>query len=256
MARYQSYIICTSPRSGSTLLCRLLAATEISGKPDSHFHSPCLSDWMGYYDISHESFANEHDLLLSIFEAARARGTGETGVFGLRMQRNSFDFFMRKLDVICSDGNSDSDVEKIQSVLGKTLFIHLTRDNKLDQAISLVKAAQTGLWHKAPDGTEIERTSKSRQPFYDADVITHHLAELTELDAQWKTWFAEQALEPLYIHYDELSADPTDVLARILGRLGVDRKIAKSIALPVARLADETNKLWAERFLSEQGTPG
>ncbi|HBF29284.1 Stf0 family sulfotransferase, partial [Rhizobium sp.] len=31
MAKFSSYVICTSPRSGSTLLCKLLAATGISG---------------------------------------------------------------------------------------------------------------------------------------------------------------------------------------------------------------------------------
>ncbi|MEM9574759.1 MAG: Stf0 family sulfotransferase, partial [Pseudomonadota bacterium] len=28
--RYKSFIICTSPRSGSTLLCKLLSATKVA----------------------------------------------------------------------------------------------------------------------------------------------------------------------------------------------------------------------------------
>ncbi|MBT6203829.1 MAG: sulfotransferase, partial [Rhodospirillaceae bacterium] len=44
MARYQSYVICTSPRSGSTLLCSLLAATGLAGNPCSHFHDPSISE--------------------------------------------------------------------------------------------------------------------------------------------------------------------------------------------------------------------
>ena len=43
MAKYESYVLCTSPRSGSTLLCKLLAATGVAGNPDSYFHRPAVS---------------------------------------------------------------------------------------------------------------------------------------------------------------------------------------------------------------------
>ena len=38
MADFEAYVICTSPRSGSTLLCKLLVATGVAGLPASHFH--------------------------------------------------------------------------------------------------------------------------------------------------------------------------------------------------------------------------
>lgn len=253
MDNYHSYIICTSPRSGSTLLCRLLAATEQSGKPDSHFHSPSVIDWMDYYQLSNDNFANEQDLLAAIFRAAHTRGKGNTGIFGLRMQSNSFSFFLNKLATLCNNDQASSDVERIEHVFGKTLFIHLHRDNKLEQAISLVKANQTGLWHKAPDGTEIERTSAPQTPHYDADAIAHHLADLTEQESRWNAWFTEQALEPLRINYDELSANPSNVLVKVLRHLNLDTRIAHDISLPVAKLADGTSAQWAERFMSTQG---
>jgi LPS sulfotransferase NodH len=139
------------------LLCKLLAATGISGEPDSHFHSPSVSDWTGYYNIVAEDFDSERELLSAIFKAARDRGTGRTDMCGLRMQGHSFDYFMQKLRVLHESCLCDS--ERIQVAFGKTLFIHLTRLNKLDQAISYVKASQSGLWHKAPDGTELARVS-------------------------------------------------------------------------------------------------
>ncbi len=113
---------------------------------------------------------------------------------------------MEKLLVLCKSSSSDSDVERIQSVFGNTLFICLFRHNKLDQAISLLKASQTGLWHKATDGTAINRTAIQQEANYEAHAIAGHLAELTDMDAHWKSWFHDQALEPLCISYDELSA--------------------------------------------------
>ncbi len=249
MASYQSYVICTSPRSGSTLLCRLLAATGKAGDPDSHFHNPSISDWLSDFDLTPDDSAAERDVLSAIFEAARERGTGNTGIFGLRLQRHSFDFFIRQMEILHPRFSSDR--ERFQAAFGDTLFIHLTRANKLEQAVSLVKATQTGLWHRAPDGTELERLSAPREPVYDADEIARHLVELTAMENDWEDWFDREKIDPMRITYDALSADSVAALSRILDRLGLDRASAKGISPPVAKLADATNRSWMERFLAE-----
>lgn len=250
--RYESYIICTSPRSGSTLLCKLLAETGKSGNPNSHFHNPSLASWLETYEFHNSDFSTEQEALSAIFDAARARGTADTGIFGLRLQRGSFDFFIQQTAVLFP--GLQSDVERIQAAFGQTLFIYLTRPNKLDQAISRVKAAQTGLWHMAADGTELERLSEPQDPHYDADAISHHLAELSELDDAWRDWFEREKLKPLAISYDELSSDPQNVLGIILNELGLEKKIAQSINPPTTKLADETNRIWANRFLADRSS--
>lgn len=249
MVRFQSYVICTSPRSGSTLLCKLLDATDQSGKPNSHFHRPSIAAWLSTYQLSANEFDTERDTLRGIFQAARERGTGNTGIFGLRLQGHSFPFFMEKLRVLHPGFSSDR--EMFQAAFGETLFIHLTRSNKIDQAISLVKANQSGLWHKSSDGTELERSAAPQELIYDSKEIAKRIAELTILDDAWKDWFAKENLEPLQISYDQLSAEPSQELARILDRLGLDRNSALDIVPPVAKLADATNRTWAERFAAE-----
>jgi len=247
---YKSYIICTSPRSGSTLLCKMLAATGKSGNPDSHFHNPSLSGWLQAFNLAKDNFASDHDAMSAVFDAARQRGTGNTGFFGLRLQRGSFDFFMQQAGILHPGLNSD--IERIEAAFGRTLFIYLTRANKLNQAISRIKATQTGLWHRAADGTELERLSPPQDPVYDADEIARRLAELAELDDAWKVWFDQEKLQPMQITYDELSKGPSGVLANILDQLGLDRELALGISPPVAKLADATNQTWAERFLAER----
>ena len=231
------------------MLCSLLAATGLAGNPCSHFHDPSISEWLGYYDLKPTEHAGERDVLDAIFDAARAYGTGNTDIFGLRLQRHSFGFFVRQMDILYPDLTND--LARFQAAFGKTLFIQLSRANKLDQAISYVKASQTGLWHMAPDGTEIERLSEPQEPFYDAEAIARQLADLTAMAQQWEHWFANQSLDPLRVTYDELSADPTSVLARILDALGLDQETAEGMATPVAKLADATSRNWAERFLAE-----
>lgn len=248
---YKSYIICTSPRSGSTLLRKLLAATGKSGNPNSHFHVPSLTGWLESYDLQRTDFGSDHETLSAIFAAAQKRGTGDTGMFGLRLQRGSFDFLMQQMEILYPD--QQSDFARIQTAFGPTLLIHLTRANKLDQAISRVKATQTGLWHKAADGSELERLSPPQEPYYDAGEITRTLAELSALEDAWTVWFERENLQPLIVSYDALSSDPANVLAGILEELGLDPDLARDVSPQVAKLADATNRDWAKRFLAEQG---
>ncbi len=251
MKNYQSYIICTSPRSGSTLLCKLLAVTGKSGNPESYFHNPSISDWLSNLDLSPKHSGRECYVLNAIMDAVRERGTGNTGMFGLRLQRKSFDFLIEKIGVL--HPGLSSDAKRFQAVFGNTLFIYLTRDNKLEQAISFVKATQSGLWHRAPDGTELERLSAPKELVYDADEIARHLVGLTALDNDWEDWFAGEKIDRMCVSYTELSDDPKEVLARILDRLGVGREVAKGIRPAVAKLADATNQNWMKRFLAERG---
>lgn len=252
VARLTSYVICTSPRSGSTMLCGLLATTGHMGAPNSHFHTPSLASWLKTYDLRRSDFATEQQTLAAIFAAAKVLGTGGTDVFGLRLQRDSFDFFMQQTALLFPDATSD--LARIEAAFGPTLFIHLTRPNKLEQAISRVKAAQTGLWHRAKDGSEMERSSPAKAPAYDAEAITHHMADLTALDHAWNAWFDREGIAPLRISYDTLSTDPPSVLRSILQEMGRNPDIADGVVAPTSKLADETSRAWAERFLAERQT--
>lgn len=249
MAKYDSYVICTSPRSGSTLLCDLLTATGIAGVPDSYFHRPSVSDWLASFDLTPQSAASKQVILDAIFQAAIARGSGETGIFGLRLQRHSFDFFAQELAILHPGHTSDA--QRFRAAFGRTLFVHLTRRDKVEQAISYVKARQTGLWHVASDGTELERLNPHAEPIYDGAELRNCYETMMAYDRDWRGWFERENIDPLRISYDALSADPLEVLCQVLDRLGVDCNAANGIEPGVKKLADSTNQDWATRFRSE-----
>lgn len=227
----------------------MLEDTGRAGIPDSHFHTPALENWLKTYKLSKQDYSSNHEMLAAIFAAARVRGTGGTGMFGLRLQRGSFTFFMEKTAELYPA--CQSDIERIETAFGKTLFIHLTRPNKVDQAISRVKAEQSGLWHKAADGREMERTAPRQELRYDPVEIERHRLELTKFDEDWKVWFEQQNIRPFQISYDDLADKPRDVLARLLAELGLDSTIAQGIAPPTAKLADKISRAWATRYRTE-----
>jgi trehalose 2-sulfotransferase len=247
----QAYMICTAPRSGSTLLCKLLAGTGVSGEPGSHFHDPSLDEWLDDYDLTASDFATRQDALRAVIKAAIARGKGHTDIFGLRMQRGSFDYFMQQLDLLFPGRSND--VDRIESAFGRTLFVHLSRPDRLDQAISRVRAQQSGLWHRWADGSELERLSPPEETRFDAEAIRYHMAELAALDAAWEAWFEQEKLSPLRISYDALAENPQAVLAQVLGALHLDPAPARSVTTPTAKLADATSREWRARFESEIG---
>ncbi|MCF1466680.1 sulfotransferase [Agrobacterium vitis] len=249
MATFQSYVICTSPRSGSTLLCNMLTATGVAGKPKSYFHQGPITDWLSYLNLDINPSLPESNLLAAIFEAAVEKGRNGTSLFGLRLQRHSFDLFVEKLAVLYPVLASDR--QRIEAAFGPTLFIHLTRLDKVQQAVSYVKAQQTGLWHRAPDGTELERLSAPRDPIYDAADIRARYDEFNRYDRAWQSWFDMQDIQPLPITYEALCADPIASLKDVLVQLGVNGEAASSVVPGTAKLADGINQSWETRFRTE-----
>ena len=245
----RSYMICTAPRSGSTMLCGLLAAAKTAGDPDSHFHSPAFADWLDDYGLIQTDYASHENAVRAVFEAALQRGTAGSNVFGLRMQRGSFDYFMQQLEYIVPGRMSG--VDRIETVFGPTLFIHLSRPDRLGQAISRIRAEQSGLWHRNADGTELERLSPPKKEHYDAAALRHHIAASEAMDAAWETWFEREAIDPLRITYDALAQQPNQILAEILTALDLDPAQAQTVEVPTAKLADETSREWRARFMGQ-----
>ena len=64
-----------------------------------------------------------------------------------------------------------SDAARFERAFGKPLYLFLSRGDKVGQAVSRLKAEQTGLWHRAADGSERERSAPPRPPAYDRDRL-------------------------------------------------------------------------------------
>jgi hypothetical protein len=72
----------------------------------------------------------------------------------------------------------------------------------------LLKARQSGLWHRATDGTERERTAPPVPLVYDPDHLAGFVEELERDDAAWNCWFSRFGIEPVRLTYEGLAAEP------------------------------------------------
>jgi LPS sulfotransferase NodH len=244
------FIICATPRSGSTLLCNILASTKRTGNPNSYYHrAGIMSDWAGKWNLPGRDTMAEKDFNIAYLEAAIRAGRGETNVFGLRLMREYLESLSSVLDQILPGFSSD--VLRFERAFGDILYIHLTRGNKLAQAISLVRAEQSGLWHIAPDGTEIERVGVPRDLKYDFKLIQRELTSLDAYDAAWNEWFEQQNVTPLRVRYETLSEDPAGTLIQVCEALGVEAPKAEAVRPGVAKLADGVSLDWMRRFRAD-----
>jgi LPS sulfotransferase NodH len=243
-----AYILCATPRTGSTLLCRLLNSAG-AGDPDSFFSRRFVPEWGEAWGLPPQDTLSPEAFAKAYLEAAIRAGRGGTATFGLRLMRDSIDDLDDLVDLVhpgLPPGRA-----RFEHAFGPLLYVHLSRRDKLDQAISLVKAEQTGLWHVAPDGTELERLAPPKEPGYDFERLHREVQDLEAFDAGWNAWFEEQGIQPHRIAYEELSADPAEELARLCAALGIaapDRRDAKPA---VAKLADDTSREWARRYSAD-----
>jgi trehalose 2-sulfotransferase len=183
--------------------------------------------------------------------AVRRAAAAQTGIFGLRLMWRTVTELSARLSAIQPDPLDDA--ARFELAFGKPLYIHLSRQDKVAQAVSLLKAEQSGLWHRAADGTERERTAPPAPLVYDADRLAGLLEELQTDDAAWNRWFSRLGIEPLRLTYEGLAAAPQAVLAQVLSALALDPKTAASVNAKIAKLADETSLEWAHRFRAAPG---
>jgi trehalose 2-sulfotransferase len=251
MAPRLSYIICTTPRSGSTLLCDMLARSGVAGRPRSLFYLPDMTDWLDELGLSLPPGLPEADQMAAILATALEQGRGGTPVFGLRQQCHSFAFLCRQLTLLFPQAADDA--VRLALAFGDPLFIHLSRPDKVAQAVSWQRAEQGGLWHAAPDGTEVERTAPHRDPAYDAETLRNRLATLVAWDRAWQDWFGNQGITPLTLTYDQLSADPVATLRQVLASLGLDPGAADAVTPGLRKLADHISADWIARMRVDRG---
>jgi len=242
-------MICTAPRSGSTLLCSLLAATGVAGKPASHFYDPSVAKWLADLGVTVADNAAEADQMQAVVTAALRRGRADTGIFALRQQAPGRVFLCARLTVLAPQATSDAG--RIAAVFGRTAVIHLTRADKVDQAVSLLLARQTGLWHRAADGSDLDRTAPHQPPVYDAKAIRAIVADLAAQDQDWTDRFAREGISPLRLTHAEVSGQPQNTVRRVLGAVGLAPSHADGVMPGTRKLANATNQARVARFRSE-----
>jgi LPS sulfotransferase NodH len=238
-----SYLVCATERSGSSLLCELLGATGVAGRPGEPFE---VRPATGRPRQPREYFEGVDDPTIldrlapplaplpqpdwqTRLRAAVEQGTTSNGVFGAKMMWAYLHDFV-------AHGEPEEQ-------LGPLEWVHIARVDKVRQAVSLWRAIQTSQWRAG------DRDACVGEPVFHAGAIAHLKQRLEEHERGWAAWFAERGLSPLEVTYEELSADPAATVRRVLDHLGLPE--VPIPAPPLDRQSDDLSRQWAERFREE-----
>ena len=238
--RIDSYFVCATPRTGSSLLLGLLESTGVAGRPQAYFRAPDEALWAGRWGLRRtRDYAG-------FVRAAIAHGRTGNGVFGAKLMWDTFQELLAKLDAV-SPG-------PLARMFGETRFVYVRRDDVVAQAVSWLRAEQTGAWYAGGNG-EISGTAPTgRVPEYDRDRIAELVRTIGEHNAGWEAWFASAGVEPYRVRYEQLADDPVATTRDILGFLGLSLPEGSDITPRHRRQADDLNHRWVSRYLSSGTT--
>lgn len=223
-----SYIVGSVPRSGSTLLCELLAATGLAGNPAEFFSPYTIRVSMDRWGVEtldryvHELFARE---------------TGSNGVFGAKVHWAQYE---------ATFGNGDP-----RPLFPGLRWVYITRRDRLRQAVSWVRAQQTGKFHA-------QDPARAESPVFDHGRITQMLRRIAREEQLWEALFENHGFDPHRVVYEDLVADREAAVRAVLALLGVETPADLHIPQPgLERQADLVSDEWVERYLAEAATsPG
>ena len=215
--------ICSTPRSGSYLLCRFMINAGL-GVAHEYFNPIVIrqiAPRLGFEDavsglnwwargrrdrllLRRAERAAEYDFLRKYLDVLIPRRC-QSGVFAAKIH---FRDFVRVLDNPIG-----------RQLLEGGVFVHLYREDMLKQAVSEHFSELTGRW--GIDDT-ITTEPEAAPNFFDREAIDRILDDLSEQDRGWRVFLARNGVTPMSISYERLCEDPFEFVVAIARRLGLD----------------------------------
>ncbi len=227
-----SYFICTTARSGSTLLCQLLAETQVAGEPEEYFYHRLNRSYLGM-DIS------DYDAYLKKVIEDK---TGKNGVFGVKMMGGDLRFFIQKIRETAPNTPLP---EAMACYFPNLKHIWLTRRNKVRQAVSFYKAIKTWEWRSTDQKAAVEID-------YDFAMIDLLVQEIVMREAIWQEYFTECGVVPFALTYEDYVEDQEGTIRAILDYLGITPPANMSIQVALRKQADSLSEAWVQRYRQDK----
>jgi trehalose 2-sulfotransferase len=257
-----SYLVCATQRSGSTLLCELLNATEVAGAPDEffealrstglprqprqYFEEPSVAHIAERLPPTDPGEPERPGQFEGWFRYVLQRGSSRNGVFGAKMMWNYFDDFRARVAELPGLGDVTFN-EALDEIFPRLRIIFVRRRDKVPQAVSLWKAIQTQQWRTDSETTDGRPSSPMPELSYDFEAIGYLLEQLHRWDARWEDWFHATEREPIRVFYEEFVESRAVTVGRVLDELGIGPPEPDG-PRRMQRQADEISRDWVARF--------
>ncbi|GIF53567.1 LPS sulfotransferase NodH [Asanoa ferruginea] len=233
-----AYLLCGTPRTGSTLLCGLLRDTGVAGRPESYFRVPGEELWVDRWRLPHDETGSFD--YRDYVRAAIAEGSTPNGIFAARVMWGTLDELVAKL--AAAHGSTHTDLDLLTRAFGRLRFVHCWRDDTVAQAVSWARAEQTQFWQH--DDVALP----DREPRFDFAQIDTLVRTIRQHNDAWRTWFTTYDIQPHSVRYEDLTTDIDGVTSGIIGFLGLDLPAGHAFVPRHRRQADQLNRDWVSRY--------
>lgn len=132
-------------------------------------------------------------------------------------------------------------------------WVYLTRENIVDQAVSLLIAEKSNIW-SVRAGVNVELPPLSSDDF-SSESIEDRIAVIIEDMRRWEAFFALNGILPIRFTYEELCEHPGTTVAKVLAASGmsVPTALQETVAISVQR--NELNAAVVAKFLLKNTVP-
>jgi trehalose 2-sulfotransferase len=280
----RSYLVCATPRSGSTLVCHALQETGVAGKPEEYFEALRHSGrprrpeeyFLGVEDQSIRDHLGERSVgsdppprspLWSraaydrYLEWAFEAGATDNGIFGAKLMWGYLGEFVSLLRNIPKYRDVPL-AQLLPTVFPDLTFVRVVRANKVRQAVSLWKAVQTATWREDQASAELgsveeDGSGQSYRSFIEEHrpqlrfhyrAIDHLLEQLLIEEAAWDAFFEHSEIEPILVLYENFAADYETSTLHLLERLGLSCPEGFEFEPRMKKQSDRINDDWTRRY--------
>lgn len=232
------YLICTSPRSGSSALCSALRSTGVMGWPVEHFNRSYVAKLV----------VPPSDL--ETYVRAVIRGPGiSMGVCASKLFWFQLEFAKRSLA-------AEMSVAQVFELLLKTCdhpkVVRLVRKDKMRQAISYARAVKSGVWR-------VSRATENPPNVLDASdfaSVESWIARFLAWEGNWDALLERFNVAPILLCYEDIMGDWRSGVDSVAARLGIDLTDVDraGIITETARQSDPATEEFLQAFDSWRST--
>lgn len=203
------YLLCSVPRSGSSLMSQMLTDTGMAGDPLEYLNPAYIRANLKQHPVTQ----GMQIPILKYLEGIEQRRTSSNGVFGLKIHYSHFSKFWKV-------GSAES-LDFIRK-FNKIIFIN--RRDRLAQAVSYFRAQHTGSWSSLTENFADGAKSRVTEPDYDATALGEILAYLLGQEHGWRNFFRTSQIPHTEIVYEDYIADYANQSRQLLDELEIDSK--------------------------------
>lgn len=238
----RSLLLCSSPRSGSTLLAEALHGTRRVGRPAEYFDptaafADCYARWRATSMVGYVAALHRHRV-------------SDEGLLSAKMHWYQLQWLCPQLaaSLDVGDGPYASERAVLKFVFPGCRYVRVTRRDRNRQAVSWAIADQINRW-RADD----PRSTRTSADFvYSFHAVDHFRRRLGEHEAHWAGLLAAIGASVMTVVYEDLVRCYPETVVAVAAHAGVDLSADTVPPPPLRRQWDEHSEHVLARYLEDR----